>query len=79
MSEAIDDGGSAFPHDEFTKDGNHFKCHSGMILLDWFAGMALANSAIAHSGIGEQDTSLVCYRQAIAMLNERERINAIKS
>ena len=72
----IDDGGPAFPH--FVPEGHYNGSvhYPGMSRLDYFAGKALANSAIAHSGIAENETAEVCYRQAIAMLNERERINA---
>ena len=75
MSEAIDDGGSAFPAK--LPGGNY--CTPGMSLLDWFAGQALA--AIIQSGANESANgdSADAYMYAIAMLNERERINAIKS
>jgi hypothetical protein len=75
MSETISDGGTAFPCDEYTKDGNHFRCHTGMTLRDYFAGQALANAAIANSNLDETATALVCYAQSQAMLKERERIN----
>ena len=70
------DGGAAFPHDEFTKDGNHYKVHDGLSKLEYFAGKALANSAIAHSDLDNTETAVVCCRQALAMLAELERIQS---
>ncbi len=40
-NEKTANGGPAFPHDEFTKDGKHYKVHHGLSVLDWFAGQAL--------------------------------------
>mgnify|MGYP003670086211 CR=1 FL=1 len=75
ISKTIDDGGTAFPCDEYTKDGNHFRCHTGMSLLDYYAGMAL-HSVHWRSYQNKKDTARECYAMAIEMLNERERINA---
>jgi hypothetical protein len=71
-SETIDDGGPAFP-----TFGSATQI-VGMSLLDYFAGQALANSAIAHSMKSVRECAESSYAVAIAMLNERERINASK-
>ena len=78
ISKTIDDGGPAFPFVE-TDPRCGTRVHGGMSLLHWFAGQALANSAIAHSGLDEDATATVCRSQAIAMLKALERINAGKS
>ena len=67
MSESIDDGGSAFP----TPHGHH----AGMSLLDYFAGQALAG-LLAGETASTYAAPRVAYSVAVAMLNERERINA---
>ena len=75
-SETIDDGGPAFPEPSVAVGNDLHYGSRGMSLLDYFAGQALANSVIAHSNLIVEDKAHQCYRQAIAMLNERERINA---
>jgi hypothetical protein len=72
---AVSDGGPAFPHDEFRSNGSHYRVHLGMTLLDYFAGQALSNPAIAHSGLGDDERADVSFRAAMAMLKERERIS----
>ena len=70
MTKAIDDGGPAFPK----PDCNEAHYQSGMSLLDYFAGQALANSAICHSQCLAENNGRVAYQAAITMLNERERL-----
>lgn len=75
-SKTIDDGGPAFPHDEFTKDGNHYKVHPGISVLDWFAGQALAGLVHSSPDSGCKETAADAYLYAVHMLKERERLNA---
>jgi len=86
MSETISDGGTAFPCDEYTKDGEHFRCHTGMTLLDYFAGQAMApmitlmqkgllkDESMPDATMG-QIVASQAYGVAFDMLKERERIN----
>lgn len=68
MSKDINDGGPAFPRDDFG-DGI-----PGMSLRDWFAGQALAGLCATDRAnqypFGE--TALDAYRIADAMLKARE-------
>ena len=66
--ETIDDGGPAFP-----TYGSATQI-PGMSLLDHFAGRAL--SQFPWHDYPESMAAAGCYKMAIAMLNERERINA---
>jgi len=69
MSTKKKDGGPAFP----TQSSPYF---TGMTLRDWFAGRALA--ALIASGDSSDDldeTAYNAYRQADAMLAERNRRN----
>lgn len=67
MSEAIYDGGSAFPFGKknFTDDWSH-----GMSLRDWFAGQALEKASKGNSKTA-QDIAKRAYYIADAMLAER--------
>jgi len=78
MDGEINDGGPAFPVDACYEGGvgRQMPRNEGMSLLDWFAGKALANPAIADSNLDENETALLCYSQAQAMIKVRERINA---
>ena len=89
-SETIDGGGTAFPCDEYTKDGNHFRCHTGMSMLDYFAGQSLPkmielsqrwllkDESLGPDAVLGQIVAAQSYAIALDMLNERERINAGK-
>ena len=74
---AINDGGPAFPCPvEFDPNGQLVSPGSfGMTLRDWFAGQALAG-IIANEGMFDQAIMLLnseaCYKQADAMIAERE-------
>ena len=64
----INDGGPAFPRD------SENLYYEGMSLRDWFAGQALFKHYIEPSvRINEKDIAEQCYKQADAMLKEREK------
>lgn len=73
ISKTIDDGGPAFPFDEYTKDGQQFKVHLGMSLRDWFAGQALCGIMSGSSRTNFEMVSKESYKLADAMLNHREK------
>lgn len=72
----INDGGPAFPYDNWEGDGQP-DCNPGMSLRDWFAGMALQGYLSAHSGHDvmmpdECRTAVRAYGYADAMLEARK-------
>lgn len=81
MSNAVKNGGAAFPQAQPTQDGNgnfHFP-DPGMTLRDWFAGQAMAGMGRPTHYLGKRETdeSLRTYAQqayqiADAMLAARE-------
>ncbi|MBN9073974.1 MAG: hypothetical protein J0H34_20730 [Rhizobiales bacterium] len=80
-SALIDDGGPAFPlaYTETNAYGVEFPCtYPGMSMRDWFAGQALAGmlaDPTAHSMIKDDASAATfCFRQADAMLAERNKI-----
>lgn len=78
MSEAIDDGGPAFPSSDTVHPNGQVQYGTfGMSLLDYFAGQALCGLIIEDKQSCDPDIiAATAYEMAIAMLNERERINA---
>ena len=80
------DGGSAFPmiESDYHGDGRvfHFSV-GGMTLRDWFAGQALAGhlthaipiSTVPENMLPEEYRAQWAYRQADAMIAEREKQN----
>jgi hypothetical protein len=70
---SINDGGPAYPHDEYQPSG-HCRQYFGMSLRDYFAGQALI--ALPHRGCGadldHHDTAIAAYQMADAMLKARE-------
>lgn len=89
MSEAINDGGSAFPAVQHTfHNGDTEYVGGGMSLRDWFAGKSLCGimSSIGNRLINESDSltpqeaqrqilslATICYALSDAMLAEREK------
>lgn len=67
MSEAIKDGGPAFPTDSEHQVENHVFHFAGMTLRDWFAGQALASGKMALGDCAR------CYEYADAMLAARAK------
>ena len=81
MSNSINNGGPAFPHEGFKADYEIGKgpvqiphIFSGMSLRDWFAGQALAG--LIHDGYGHvftEDIANDAYSYADAMLAARNK------
>jgi hypothetical protein len=73
MSTIINDGGSAFPHNEMTSTGEIYHDHLGMSLRDYLAGQALvgmmANKNAQDWTLSEVATD--CYLYADALLKHR--------
>lgn len=77
----IDDGGSAFPHQEKDAQGMHYYTHPGMTLRDYFAGQALpllatmpdaARDLSGALGISIEDSvATLAYSIADAMIVQR--------
>jgi uncharacterized protein YodC (DUF2158 family) len=74
----IDDGGPAFPFDEYTKDGHQYSVHLGMTLRDWFAGQALKGAYASwmaecrDANTSSEGMANECYLIADAMLKARK-------
>lgn len=72
MTDEIDDGGAAFPHQTAWHRDTH-----GMTLRDWFAGQALQIAWAAldagHYEGGSKEIAGCAYQIADAMLAERKR------
>lgn len=73
-----DAGGPAFPGEVYSGTANgvkQFEPHSGMTLLDWFAGQALlgllSNPRTKH--VIADEVSKNCYGMAKAMLAEKRK------
>jgi hypothetical protein len=64
-------GGPAFPTDDYYFDGGKFQGGTGMTLRDYFAGQALA--AIQAPGQKAPEFARLAYKLADAMLAEREK------
>lgn len=77
-SETIDDGGPAFP-----TYGSATQI-PGMSILDWFAGQSITGIHGTYTDFEwppeewHIEAAKCAYKTAIAMLNERERISAVK-
>jgi len=71
----FDDGGPAFPFDEYTKDGQQYKVHLGMTLRDWFAGQAMAGIDWLNSCNSYETDVAACYDMAEQMIKERNARN----
>lgn len=79
MSTQIDDGGTAFPAQDWQAKDNH---HPGMTLRDWFAGQALSGWCAASPFVRKEPLNMTeahaesiatgCYRYADAMLKARK-------
>jgi hypothetical protein len=72
MNQPINDGGPAFPAQDWQAKGNH---HPGMTLRDYFAAAALQgilSNTEAGKAWNESDVARFCYFQADAMLKARE-------
>jgi hypothetical protein len=70
---ATDDGGPAFPCDAAGIELG-LPCQPGMSLRDWFAGMAMQGGIIVCNEERDySEESKVAYKQADAMLAEREK------
>jgi hypothetical protein len=72
MTGKIDDGGPAYPREDYQGGGSG---QTGMSLRDWFAGHALAGM-MSHTGSygmgnGPQNISDRCYELADAMIKAR--------
>ena len=67
---ATNDGGPAFPAQDWQAKGNH---HPGMSVRDWFAGQALAG-LMAHptAEFTAKGGAAIAYEFADAMLRARE-------
>ena len=80
MTKKISDGGPAFPHHiaivkpdgTFVMLREYGLCESGMSLLDWFAGRALANSSYVAADQRTDVLAVQCYDVAEAMMDERD-------
>lgn len=74
ISETISDGGPAFP--SLLPGGTY--CLPGLSMLDYFAGQAMQGllTADTQSAMTCQKIASIAYKQAIAMLNAREAIQA---
>lgn len=70
MSEQPKDGGPAFPVQASDLPGS-YEADPGMSLRDWFAGMALANTAYVDSESSSEATATYAYEVADAMLRAR--------
>ena len=77
MSNAKNDGGSAFPRQSHTERWNEsmqeFEQDPGMSLRDWFAGQALAGIMADPGAPSAERTAEICYAMADAMLKAREQ------
>ena len=63
-------GGAAFPHAPINMGMNHIPAHPGMLLRDWFAGMAVAG-LLANTSTDEMtipNIARMAYDTADAML-----------
>ena len=78
------DGGSAFPVFDSARGGMDYQCYDpGMTLRDRFAGQALAGhlthaipiSTVPENMLPEEYRAQWAYRQADAMIAEREKQN----
>lgn len=79
MREKINDGGSAFPHDdskEYKNGIRQFYASKGMTLRDWFAGMALQGMFASDRNCWDNESREIigemAYAAADAMIEERE-------
>lgn len=66
------DGGPAFPDPPIEHAGYWYNGTSGMSLLDYFAGQALANSSICHINQSPGQAARMAYVQAEAMLSYKQ-------
>lgn len=64
----------AFPHPG--AENMSIAPHTGMNLLDWFAGQALAGIMASNFKTDAASNALVAYHHAEAMMRERVRRNA---
>ena len=71
MDGKIDDGGPAFPCDDFYRHG--YVGHAGMSLRDWFAGQVLAGLLADSSVTNISEAVDSAYTTANAMLARRQR------
>jgi hypothetical protein len=71
MSDKIEDGGPAFPLREEDGGGGYYQ-HVGMSLRDWFAGQALAGWLARNHLADENESAVLAYIVADAMLAERK-------
>jgi len=71
MSDRIDDGGPAFPVQEFHPDGLPATLTLGMTLRDYFAGRALLTLNVM--SYGPAAAAMYAYAVADAMLAERAK------
>jgi len=75
---ARNDGGSAFPGDNYTESGLRNGYSMGMSLRDYFAGQAvngLISCAPFKDGVSYSQVTREAYKWADAMLAEREKVN----
>lgn len=72
-----DDGGAAFPHDNYEHGDRHLIAERDMTLRDWFAGMALQGLAASHSmQAASAALAYDAYALADAMIAERAKRGA---
>lgn len=77
MNEKINDGGPAFPMQDWDECIHSRRSETGMTLRDWFAGMALQGTVANPVSGGEKWTTLAeaAYTAADAMLSARKETN----
>lgn len=73
MSDIINDGGPAFPHDVEKHDGLLTTRFHGMSLRDWLAGMALQGMLAKGWDHGAREAAENAYCFADAIIKERQK------
>lgn len=74
MSDKKNDGGAAFPCEQYDSEFGNVRKLRGMSLRDWLAGQALAGLlADPNETASENVVAFACYSYADAILKEREQ------
>jgi hypothetical protein len=71
----INDGGPAFPLQDWDECIHSRRTETGMTLRDWFAGQALTTCTLADDKVQAEWVSARCYEFADAMLKARKEVH----